>query len=438
MARKLLSFLGTNNYVACTYFLASQEVADVRFVQEALVKLHCSDWTPEDQIIIFVTPEADRKNWANNGHIPENNAGLYRCLSALNLPCRIRPVLIPNGKSEDEIWEIFSIVCNELAASDAVTLDITHALRSLPMLAMVVLQYLRVLRNVHLQGIFYGAFEALGSVEEVKKMVAEERRAPIFDLTSFARLADWSIAVDRFLAAGDAGMIHELVRLEAIPFIKAGPTDTKHGHALAVKNLTKRLLDFTKAMATCRGLSISQCATSLNQALDDYRQAALVPPLVPLLEKIRERTADFNGNEIRDGISAARWCFEHNLIQQAYTILQETAVSFFLLKAEGGPNDSHPLDVSKRAMVKGAASLLAQKKESAEGRFPPGHEELWQKIWSIMGKTDENYRKMSFLEQYRNDLNHAGMNQNPKRAEKFDRFLEEAIQWLEGVMKNGI
>ena len=392
MKRKFLSFLGTNNYVACTYFLAGQEVADVRYVQEALVKLHCSDWTPEDQIIIFVTPEAHRKNWADNGHIPENSAGLYRCLSALNLPCRIRPVSIPNGKSEEEIWDIFGTVCNELANSDAVTLDITHALRSLPLLAMDVLQYIRVLRNVRLQGIFYGAFEALGSVGEVKKMMVADRRAPIFDLTSFARLADWSVAVDRFLAAGNAGMIHELVSREAIRFIKAGPNDTRHGEAIAVKNLAKRLLDFTKAMSTCRGLSISQCATSLNQALDNYQQAALVPPLVPLLEKIRERTAGFSGtNEISDGISAARWCLEHNLIQQAYTILQETVVSFFLIKAEGGLNDSQ--SVEKRAMVTGAASLLAKKMESAEGRFPAGQEELWQKIWSVLGKTNEITRR---------------------------------------------
>ncbi len=438
MARKLLSFLGTNNYLACTYFQAGQEMANVRFVQEALSQMHCSGWSPEDQIVIFITPEALQKNWEDDGHPDEKCPGLHRRLLALNLPCRIRPVSIPNGKSEEEIWDIFSTVCNELADGDAVILDITHALRSLPMLAMVVLQYVRVLRNVRLQGIFYGAFEVLGPIGEVKKMAVSERRAPVFDLTSFARLADWSVAVDRFLAAGDAGMIHELVRLQAIPFIKAESNDSQHGEAIAVKNLAKRLLDFTKAMATCRGLAISQCATSLNQALDDCRQAALIPPLVPLLEKIRERTEGFSGiNEIHDGIRAARWCLEHNLIQQAYTILQETAVSFFLCKAEdAGSTGNHILNVEKRAMVTGAASLLAKNRASSEGRFLTEHADLWPKIWSTMGETDKNYQMMSALEHCRNDLNHAGINQNAKQAKKFNLPLEKAIQWLEDVVKN--
>lgn len=437
MARKILSFLGTNNYVACTYFQAGQEMADVRFVQEALIQMHCSDWTSEDQIVIFITSEALQRNWEDDGHPNEKCLGLHRRLRELNLPCRIQSVSIPNGKSEKEIWDIFSIVCNQLADGDAVILDITHALRSLPMLAMVVLQYVRVLRNVRLQGIFYGAFEALGPVGEVKKMAVAERRAPVFDLTSFARLADWSVAVDRFLAAGDAGMINELVSRQAIPFIKAESNDSLYGEAIAVKNLAKRLLDFTRAMTTCRGLTISQCAVSLNQALDACRQAALIPPLVPLLEKVRERTEGFSGiNEIHDGIRAAHWCLEHNLIQQAYTILQETAVSFFLCKAEGvGSTGNHILNVEKRTMLTGAASLLAKKSPSSEGRFPPAHAELWPKIWSIMAK-NENHRMMSLLEQCRNDLNHAGINQNAKQAKKFNSPLEEAIQWLEEVVKN--
>ena len=34
MARKFLSFLGTNNYLACTYFLGRQESPKVRFYRK--------------------------------------------------------------------------------------------------------------------------------------------------------------------------------------------------------------------------------------------------------------------------------------------------------------------------------------------------------------------------------------------------------------------
>ncbi len=433
MAKKFLSFLGTNNYVACTYYYENQEVRNIRFVQEALVHLYCAQWAQEDKILIFVTPEANKKNWGNNGHGTDHIEGLGHRLHQLNLHCPIQQIPIPDGKSEKEIWDIFNIMCQQLDSNDEIILDITHALRSLPVLAMVVLQYMRVLKNITLNGIFYGAFEVLGFAQKVKEMPLEERRAPVFDLTAFARLADWSVAVDRFLAAGDAGPINELVKLEAIPVIKSGPShNLRKKEAMIVKNLAKRLLDFTNAMSTCRGRSISECANSLYRALDECQEADLVPPLVPLLEKIRERTTGFSGSdEIRDGIRAAGWCLDHNLVQQAYTILHETGISFFLLKAEEASNGIHPLNVKKRNMVTGAASLLAQKKDSSEGCFPDDYEKLWQKLWKIIGENDENFRTMSLLEQHRNDLNYAGMNDGPIRADKFEEPVRQAIAWFE-------
>jgi len=433
MARKFLSFLGINNYLACTYFLGRQESPKVRFVQEALAQIHCRDWNSEDQLVIFITPESFRRNWNDNGHGEEKCQGLHQCLKALHLPCEIRPVTIPDGKSEEEIWTIFNTVCNELADNDSVLLDITHALRSLPMLAMVVLQYMQVLRQVHLAGIYYGAFEVLGTIPHVKQMAVDDRRVPIFNLTAFAQLADWSIAIDRFLAAGNAEMIHELTKMKAIPFIKTGTDDTKQ-EAMAIKKLAKRLYDFTQAMTTCRGRAISQCASNLDKALDDCTQAGLVPPLVPLLDKIKNRTAGFNGtNEISDGIRAARWCLDHNLIQQAYTILQETAVSFFLNTANNSMETKHPCEnIHSRAMVCGAATLLAQNKELAEYRLPDDQSRaVLEKIWALLKTPKENYQNMDRLEQRRNDLNHAGMKKCPLAAEKFHHDLEKAILWLE-------
>jgi CRISPR-associated Csx2 family protein len=436
MARKFLSFLGTNNYLPCTYFQGQHEKSKVRFVQQALAQIHCLEWNTEDQFVVFTTPESLRKNWEDNGHGEEKCHGLCQCLGVLHLPCQIRQVSIPDGKSEEEIWTIFNTVCNELADNDTVFLDITHALRSLPMLAMVVIQYMQVLRRVHLMGIYYGAFEVLGTIEQVKEMAVEDRRVPIFDLTAFAQLADWSIAIDRFLTAGNAEKIHELVKMKAIPAIKTGKDNTKD-EAMAIKKLAKRLYDFTQAMTTCRGRAISKCASSLDKALDDCTQAGLVPPLVPLLDKIRERTAGFNvASEITDGIRAARWCLNHNLIQQSYTILQETAVSFFLNTASNSTVAKHPCEnINSRAMVCGVATLLAQNKDISEFRLPDDQSmSLLQKIWSLLKTPKENYQNMDKLEQLRNDLNHAGMNKCPLPADKFQKDLGKAILWLEQLI----
>jgi CRISPR-associated Csx2 family protein len=430
MARKFLSFLGTNPYLPCTYFRDGQEVADVRFIQEALARLHCQTWEAEDQIVVFLTRDAREKNWQDHGNT-EKYPGLETRLKALHLSCRIRPVAIPDGKSEEEIWEIFSIVCNTIDTSDSVTLDITHALRSLPMLAMVVLQYMRVLRQVRLDGIHYGAFEVIGPIHQVKEMAIAERKAPIFDLTAFAQLADWAIATDRFLSAGNAGMIHDLVEKQAIPVIKNNINSARQ-EAIMLKKLAKQLLDFTEVMATCRGRAISSCAFALQQGLDNCKQADLIPPLGPLLDKMTERTAGFSGaDEIKDGLRAARWCLEHNLIQQGYTILQETAVSYFMNLAVAPTSLKHLCDNKQREMVTGSAALLARKKGISEFRNSPEQDgEVLQKVWNLL-KQKDNFQQMSMLEQRRNDLNHAGISLSPMNADSFGKELEKAIKWLE-------
>ncbi|MBW1982608.1 MAG: TM1812 family CRISPR-associated protein, partial [Deltaproteobacteria bacterium] len=70
MGKIYISFLGTSNYIECTYYYKNTDpVRNVRFVQEATLKTFCSDWTADDKIFIFTTDEAYSKNWLDNGHI---------------------------------------------------------------------------------------------------------------------------------------------------------------------------------------------------------------------------------------------------------------------------------------------------------------------------------------------------------------------------------
>jgi len=69
MANIYLAFLGTSDYLPCTYFYGQREVPRVRFVQEATVSLFCQDWQPQDRIIILTTRDAHQKNWQDDGHL---------------------------------------------------------------------------------------------------------------------------------------------------------------------------------------------------------------------------------------------------------------------------------------------------------------------------------------------------------------------------------
>ena len=75
MARVYISFLGTNDYLTCTYFYKDNEMQNVRFVQEATLNFFCSQWTSEDRILIFATGDAYEKNWLDNGHKDRKRLG---------------------------------------------------------------------------------------------------------------------------------------------------------------------------------------------------------------------------------------------------------------------------------------------------------------------------------------------------------------------------
>ena len=205
MARNVfLSFLGANRYVPCQYFPENEphrKVETVAYVQEALLRLFAADFSPADSCYFFLTDLARQTNWRSNGQFnPKTkrynapNIGLHRRLSQLRnegvLQAKVIPHRIPDGFSSAEVWEIFQTVFDCLRPGDRITLDITHAFRSLPMLGMALVGYAKALKNIEVERICYGAFEKLGPAPEVLKMPLAERNAPILNLQDFSVLQD--------------------------------------------------------------------------------------------------------------------------------------------------------------------------------------------------------------------------------------------------------
>ncbi|MBO2534037.1 MAG: hypothetical protein CW342_14390 [Thermoactinomycetaceae bacterium] len=61
--KKLLTFLGNGEYGEGIYTYRGRKATKSRFVQTAIYELFCQDFTPEDQIVIFLTEEAEVRNW---------------------------------------------------------------------------------------------------------------------------------------------------------------------------------------------------------------------------------------------------------------------------------------------------------------------------------------------------------------------------------------
>jgi CRISPR-associated Csx2 family protein len=421
MARVFLSFLGTTNYDPCTYTFADHKIVDVRFVQEATITICCRDWTKEDRILIFTTSAANQCNWLDNGHKDKKTGevipleGLQTRLQKLALATPFKSIDIPEGKSQKEIWEIFQILYDHINEGDHVVIDITHAFRSIPMLAMVVLPYARVVKNITIQGIYYGAYEA-----------RQGGAAPIFDLTEFNVLLEWTTALDRFIKAGDASMACELAESE----VKKKKREIQRPDAVldAFKNVTNKLGDFCLSLATCRGLKLSDAAGQLKQALQESVSLPGIRPYIPLLQKVQRELDNFPGEHVRDGLAAAQWCADHNLVQQGFTILQETLISHFTVQVL--KDDLNNL--TSRKLVNQALTILLKELPQEEWKVPAkDNPDNVARIVAAINNYPGMAKILRQLGSDRNDINHAGYNNNPMAADKFAPKLRDYIAALQ-------
>lgn len=429
MRKVFLSFLGTNNYLPCNYVCEKHEpVENVRFVQEATISWHCADWKEQDEILIFTTEESHRKNWEDNGQEERDGKviqceGLHHRLSLIKTSARVSDVPIPSGKNEQEIWNIFSAVFEKIRECDELYFDITHAFRSLPLLAMVIINYAKITKNIQVKAIGYGAMEAIGDVRQVARMDIEKRNVPVFNLLPFDQLLDWSTAIDKFVSAGDASSIQRLTTEKSIAFKKEIQRPDQEADGL--KKMAGFLGDFSKTLATCRGQNIVRDASSLKKAIAEVQHQQLIKPLTPLLEKLGDAVSKFSGDEVRDGITAARWCLEHNLTQQGFTLLQETMFTYIL----GQSTDESTSDIDRRNLVGKAVAIELDDKPFDEwDDTAKNNKVLINKIRGWLRPHKEMLDNLKNLSANRNDLNHAGMKGSPMAADKFD---DKLINYLE-------
>jgi CRISPR-associated Csx2 family protein len=429
-----ISFLGTNDYLPCTYFHDERELQNIRFAQEATLHFFCDEWNNNDRILIFATDESYQANWLDDGHkdritgdIKKCN-GLKYCIEKSQLQAEVQQISIPKGQSENEIWKIFQIVYDQLKFGDEVIFDITHAFRSIPMLAIVILNYAKTMKNITLSGIYYGAFEVLGSYYEAEKLSLEKRRAPILDLTAFDQLMEWSFAIDRFTGSGDAGLICKLANQSVKKPLAISKGQNKT--AANVRDIAKNLSSFSKTMATCRGRDISVIAGKLKENVTRLKTTEIIRPFKPVFERIKEQFDEFQGNPVSDGIQAAKWCIEHNLIQQGYTILQETLISYFVIKT--GKNEE---DKKHRKIASQAAAIYLREIDKDKWEKPAADDLLaTQKFLDLYDGEKELIKIFRNLSNIRNDLNHAGHNDSPIKTDNFRKKIEKHIKDIKNII----
>ncbi len=418
MARVYISALGAGKYHATTYCTPQNEsdTISTRFIQEATVLLDCKNWSESDRILLLLTSKAREVNWNDNGE----TEGLRNVLNKLKLKPHIHDVDITSGGSKDDIWEAFDTIYNLLNEGDEVTVDITHGFRYLPLLMVVVLNYAKATKHISIRNIFYGNYEA-----------QKDGCSPILDLSSFDHLLDWTGALDQFLTSGDASRASALAKRRTL--LQSESVDSPDTPADSREAIAESMLEFTRAISTCRGPQLSEAAKHLKTNIAAGLRLDLSPPFQELLKLLDDRLVDFQGDTVHDGIAAAKWCLQHNLIQQGLTILTET-LTCSIIERSGIPLDSFEQRQLASSAIHIGVCKLQNKPDKWRGDAKKQPEIMRQYLdnsseWRAIAKI-----LYGNLANVRNDIDHAGWRADPKAAQDFINDLTTYIESAEEAL----
>lgn len=447
MARKFISMLGTGNYSECCYDNGIDKV-QTRFIQEAILKMYMKDIREDDEIVIFTTNISEEKNWIDNDLIIEGihtkiskikeidnvtnikideiikkldnyddkiiqngKKGLYTVLKDNFPQAKIKKVEVNDGKNEEELWDTFDKILNEINDNDEIIFDITHGFRSIPMQILAIINYAKVIKkNVNLLGVYYGAFEARDKKTNI---------TPVFNLSIYNDILEWTSAADSFISYGNSNQIFDLCLKKFI---------NGHKELVPVKKFAEALKTFTTCIETSRGKTITKeddmsrskkISKSIAVAKDnvkskydeivslDSRSRQPIEPFEMLLDKIKESLEDFKSDSnFSVGISTIDWCIKNNMIQNGMVALDETLKTYICNKYKLQDDIKETRDdIAKSAMMYKALKITTPHKsfnnEEDEATFELIVRTLPSEIAELSNKVSDS----------RNDMSHFGFTQ---------------------------
>lgn len=414
-----VSLLGTGIYSECIYrYDEDGSKCKTRFIQYATLEMfHADRWDKDrDKVIIFLTDKAGKSNWDRS--ITSRKAGdsvvPYDSLEAVLVKAGYEDMLItkniPDGKTEEEMWEIFDVIYGELQDGDELYVDITHAFRYLPMLMLVLMNYSKFLKNTEVKSLSYGNYEA-----RVKSSYGVEE-APVMQLLPIVELMDWTLAASDFIKNGRTEKLLSITRekTESVTKDNASSQALKQYYG-RMEGVVKKLSKYAEAIRMSNGKYVFDGLVStkyeMTSSLDNYRYRALLPIVNKVIEEYKEKftvggNADSDIIDMKLILQISQWCLDKKLYQQFATLLQEGIVSYFsnMCVSRSADIKSMRQDISRYLSVKKKCKDDNDDNyifvNDMDNKYPP-----LARVDKRIG--DEFYGQYEKLAKWRNYLNHA-------------------------------
>ena len=437
-----VSLLGTGFYNKCVYRY-EKTALETRFIQHATLKMFGDGfWDKDrDKVIIFLTDEARKSNWDRSittREIKDGSVVPYDSLETVLVNAGYEDMLItksiPDGRTDEEMWEIFDAIYEELQDGDELYVDVTHAFRYLPMLMLVLINYSRFLKNTEIMSVSYGNYEARVKIKNSDGV----EEAPIMQLLPIVELMDWTLAASDFIKNGRAENLLSIT----IEKTKAVTKDNASSEALKkyygrMEGIVKTLSKYAEAIRMSngkfvfKGLASTKC--EVTSSLDNYRYRALLPIVSKVIEEYKEKftvgdKADSKAVDMKLILRISQWCLDKKLYQQFATLLREGIISYYCSACLTNAGDiksfrdriSRYLSVRMMSLHNGSGENYEFVKDMNK-QYPK-----LKDLDDLLG--DEFYNKFNKLTEWRNYLNHAWTSktnvQDSSLAEDFHTILK--------------
>ena len=406
---KIISFLGLSKYEETTYLspIGSEKVT-TPFFQEALVEFY----HPETLYVLltktvekFISEKASESNWE-------------ALQKRLNGKVRLEPIKnIPERNSPEDIWSIFQQVTNCLQDGDSVIFDLTHSFRSVSVVALIAVSYLRVVRKVKIKGLVYGAFEAKNK---------ETNETPTFDLLPIVSLLEWTTATDQFIKTGNGEALASLLHTNS----------TTENLAASIKGIAQGL-QLLRPMDVMRESAL--LPDRIKEATPIVSQS--VPPFESLLERVEKDYGKFGLANPEDYTTNSKfslirqlkmieWYAEKGQTVQALSLAREWLPSLLCYHFELDPQIDRPNRDEMELLLKGGTIKGSDGVPDRKSIYL----DQWLKIPKQTRKQLNNLWGGEFnLANLRNDALHAGFRKKPKSAEEIVQQTHKNIEELNAI-----
>ncbi len=413
---RLLTFLGAGTtYRETAYVWQGQEC-----VTSYAPVASCHFLRP-DALTVFLTEEAQQQVYpAFRAALPK---GMADC-----------PTPIAQGGTESELWQIFEQVSGSVQPGEEAAFDITHGLRSFPLLGLLAAAFLRSGLRVRLRAVLYGAYE-------VRDQSVTPHRTPMFDLTPMLSLLEWAVAADRFNETGDARYLASLLKAQQRELARAAQRDAARlNEAGGLGGLADALTGISQALRLIRPYGamarISELPERVARARPALERAAGARPFSLLMQTVEHAYAPLAMAEaegaaavtasLRTQRAMINWYAEREQWAQAATLAREWLVSWTMARLGQTDLTNHRARGRVEDVIGAETDAFLAAKREERRPFAPIF------LASLPGTTGV-LELWSDLREARNDIDHAGMRENPTDPERLIRQIRRCVERLNAL-----